>query len=575
MDVRVRTAALSTLMNSFLTGVKFLLYFMSGSMAILAEAWHSLADIATSILVLFGVRSSSAREDRAEEGTAEEQASEAQRRGSLLEFLISIGIGLLLLFVGIFLLRRAIISEPREIRNALSAGLLFILFSLGSYFVSYFEIRIGKREGSVGLVSDGMHARADMVASLLTGFALILYFLGWNIDRWVAGLIALLILSFSVETIFNVVRAYSMRDTGELFRYKSYQIIGLMMERENQRKASQQIQSFLDQRMGRSRFMQAVYRVFPILPLILIAAGILSTTLFSVEVNEQAVIERFGKPLSMEAPVGPGLHLKLPWPVDRVKKAKAAYIEELNIGNITDRGTLALLWTRKHGTEEPFLSGDNNFFYPYIVLHYRIKDIFQYLYRNTDPKALINEVAHGIATHLFARESYYRIAASDRANLEQAMLRRLQGALDELECGVELVSVNFKDIHPPIPVADSFEKVIAGYQEKQRIINQALGYENRVKPEGRGRAYQQGEEAESYIVDRKKRAEGEAARFVLSLPDSAGEMGLTMTRIYLKTVEDTLKYKRKLVVDPKAGEPDVWMDFEKIFPGNMLGGEYE
>ncbi len=575
MDIRVRTALLSTLLNTLLTGVKFLLYFLSGSMAILAEAWHSLADIATSLLVFFGVQRSGARKEPAEAGTADGREAEAPRRGSLLEFLISIGIGLLLLCVGIVLLRRAILAEPRTIRNALTAGFLFILFSLGSYFVSYFEIRIGKREGSVGLVSDGMHARADMVASLLTGFALILYFLGWNIDRWVAGLIALLILSFSVETIFNVVRAYTLRDTGELFRYKSYQIIGLAMERQHLRKASEKMRSFLENRMGRSRFMQAVCGVFPALPVILIAAGLVSTTLFSVAVNEQAVVERFGKPLSLEAPVGPGLHLKLPWPVDRVRKAKTAYIDELNIGNVTDQGTLALLWTRKHGTEEPFLSGDNNFFYPYIVLHYRIKDIFQYLYRNTDPRMLIDEVAHGVATRLFARESYYRIAASDRANLEQAMLDRLQAALDELECGVELVTVNFKDIHPPIPVADSFEKVIAGYQEKQRIINQARGYENRVKPDGRARSYRQGEEAESYIVDRRKRAEGEAARFALSVPDSAGEKALTMTRIYLKTVEDTLKYKRKVLVDPKAGEPDLWMDFEKILPGNALGGGYE
>ena len=247
-------------------------------------------------------------------------------------------------------------------------------------------------------------------------------------------------------------------------------------------------------------------------------------------------------------------------------------MEELNIGNVTDKGTFALLWTRKHGTEEPFLSGDNNFFYPYIVLHYQIKDIFQYLYRNMDPRALIDEVAHRIATLLFAQESYYRIAASHRADMEQTMLHQLQTALDNVECGVEMVAVNFKDIHPPIPVADSFERVIAGYQEKQRIINEALAYENMIKPEGRGRAYQKGEEARSYIVDRRKRAEGEAGRFVLSLPGSPDEKAVTMTRIYLKRVEDVLLFQRKILVDSKAGEPELWMDFENICPESMLGG---
>ncbi len=572
MDVRVRTAALSGAMNILLTGVKFLLYYVSGSMAILAEAWHSFADIATSLLVLFGVRRSSQREEKDGAGGTEGQQAEGPKRASVPEIVVSLGIGLVLLVVAIVLLRRALYAEPRTIRNALPSGLLFILFSLGSYFISQFEIRVGKREGSVGLVSDGMHAKSDMVSSLLTGFALILYFLGWNIDRWVAGLIALLILSFSVETIFNVARAYFLRDTGELFRYKSYQILALMMEKENLRRGTRRARSFFEERLGQTRFMRAAYRVLLALPVILIVGGVLSTAFFTVGVNEQAVVERFGRPLSKDAPVDPGLHLKLPWPVDQVRKAKTAYVEELNVGNTTDQGTLALLWTRKHGTEEAFLSGDNNFFYPYVVLHYRIKDIFQYLYRNTDPRALINEVAHHVATVLFAQESYYRIAASHRANLEQTLLTRLQAALDDLECGVELVSVNFKDIHPPIPVADSFERVIAGYQEKRKIINEALGYENRVKPEARGLAYQQGEEAESYIVDRRKRAEGEAARFMLSVPNSADEKTVTMSRIYLKTMEESLRYKTKIVVDPKAGDPDLWMDFENIFPASILGG---
>ncbi len=562
MDERVKTAALSTAMNLLLTGVKFLLYFLSGSMAILAEAWHSFTDIATSLLVLLGVRRSSRR------GTE----ADGPRKASRLEVAGSLGIGLLLFIVAVVLLRRALYAEPRTIRNALASGLLFILFSFGSYFVSLFEIRVGKREGSVGLVSDGMHAKADMVSSLLTGFALILFSIGWNIDRWVAGLIALLILSFSVETIFNVTRAYFHGDSGELFRYKSYHLLALLLEKETFRKGTERIRAFFEKRLGETRFMRAAYRLFLALPVILIVGAYLSTAFFTVGVDEQAVIERFGSPLNLKTPVEPGLHLKIPWPVDRVRKAKTALIEELNIGNITDRGAQVLLWTRKHGTEEPFLSGDNNFFYPYVVLHYRIKDIFQYLYKNTEPKTLINELAHRIATGLFARESYYDIAASHRSSLEQAMLSRLQEALDDLECGVELVSVNFKDIHPPIQVADSFERVIAGYQEKQRIINEALGYANKIEPEGRGKAYKQGEAAEAYIVDRRKRAEGEAARFALSLPGSASEKRVAMTRIYLKAMEDILRDKTKIVVDPKAGAPDLWMDFENIFPESTLGG---
>ena len=50
-DIRVKTAGVVTGVNVALTAIKFILYYLSGSMAVLAESWHSFADIATSLLV--------------------------------------------------------------------------------------------------------------------------------------------------------------------------------------------------------------------------------------------------------------------------------------------------------------------------------------------------------------------------------------------------------------------------------------------------------------------------------------------------------------------------------------------
>ncbi len=570
MDVKVKTAALSTCLNILLTGIKFLLYFLTGSLAILAEAWHSFTDIATSLLVLVGVRRSHL--EGRDQAPAEGAPAHGRAGASRLELGASLAIGLLLLAVALTLLRRFLSAEPRPIRNALGSGLLFILFSFGSYFISSLEIRVGRRQGSVGLVSDGLHARADMVSSLLTGFSLVLFSIGLDLDRWVAGLICLLILAFAVETITNVIRVRLHPDTSELFRYRSYQVLARAMEREFMRGRILETRRRLEAGLGPERFQRLRRTVLFVLPPLLLGGLYLSTALFTVGVREEAVVERFGRPLQTTRPVGPGLHLKLPWPVDRVRKVATAEIRELNIGNVTDRGTLALLWTRKHGTEEPFLSGDNNFFYPYIVLHYRVKDLFRFLYGQTDPEGLLRETAYRIATHLFAREAYYRIAASDRQALEEALRGELQATLDGLGSGLELVTVNFKDIHPPIPVADAFEKVIAGFQEKQRIINEALGYRNSVKPAARGSASARREAAEGYILDRRKRAEGDAARFLLRLPTNRREREIALSLLYLDTLSEGLRGKKKILVDPGAGVPDLWLHLEPILPAPLPGG---
>jgi len=574
LDLKVKTAALVTGMNIVLTGIKFLLYFFSGSMAILAEAWHSFTDIATSFLVFIAVRRSSLKARELEvTGNTDDTKNLPQQFSSKMELLISFCIGLLLTIVAVSLIKKFIQVGPLPIENALVSGLLFLLFSLGSYCIYHLETHIGKKEGSLGLVSDGMHARADMTSSLLTGFSLIVYSMGLNLDRWVAGLIALFILSFALETIFNVALVYFHKESEYLFRYRSLQIIALLFDKNSMEKMTSTIKTFLEKKFGHKKIMKVTYKASLYVPFIALLIVYLSTVIFKVGIREQAIIERCGKPLSLKEPAGPGLHLKLPWPLDRVQKVRTTYIEELNIGNITDKQTRALIWTRKHGTEEPFLSGDNNFFYPYIVLHYRIKNIFQYLYKNADAKVLVKEVAHRVATVLFAHETFYNIAATHRKRLELEVLNKLQKNLDELESGIELLAVNLKDIHPPISIADSFERVIAGYQEKQRIINDALGYQNKVLPESRGKAVRELEEAGSYIIDRKKKAEGNATRFILSLPRYKQEKQIAMSRIYLQTIQEILREKTKIVVEPGSGEPELWMDFESFFPMEWKGGK--
>jgi len=56
MTIKERTAGISILANVILTILKFVAFSFTGSIAVLAEAWHSFSDITTSILVFMSVR---------------------------------------------------------------------------------------------------------------------------------------------------------------------------------------------------------------------------------------------------------------------------------------------------------------------------------------------------------------------------------------------------------------------------------------------------------------------------------------------------------------------------------------
>jgi len=64
---------------------------------------------------------------------------------------------------------------------------------------------------------------------------------------------------------------------------------------------------------------RAVYRLG--IGMVLPVVAWLLTMLFSVDQTEQALVTRFGRPLSGVR--GPGLHVKAPWPIDRVLRVDA------------------------------------------------------------------------------------------------------------------------------------------------------------------------------------------------------------------------------------------------------------
>ena len=283
-----------------------------------------------------------------------------------------------------------------------------------------------------------------------------------------------------------------------------------------------------------------------------------------VKPHQQAIIERLGRVVNKGSPISPGLHIKLPWPFDSAIKIDSRLIREINVGNITDEGSYALIWTKEHGTEEAFLSADNSFFYPYVVLHYRIKDIFAYRYHNEDPQRLLDNIAHDVMAKIFAGKEFYEIVTLYRKQLVDELVQRLQSKLDKMSSGLEIVSVNLKDIHPPIFIADSFEEVIVAYQEKEMIINQAYAYQFESLPQARSEAEKQAKEAESYVFDKIKKAEGEGKRFSLQLMAYDHSPSLLNQWMYYDCLRQALQESRKIIIDPNCGVPELWMNFQEI-----------
>jgi modulator of FtsH protease HflK len=666
MNVRSRTALVTLLLNTVLTVLKFVAFAFTGSLAILAEAWHSFGDIATSAAALLSVRRQAHLEQTAElapmpppvtplgvdssvtlespspelaaadtvdmpldsgewdrdsmevpewpgatgdpddefeeilDGGAESPEADRDAHRPLpdsrwrrafgrppLSWLAAAGravarfsnavwslkpeqkaalvIGLFLAGIGIALLRKVVGAEPTVVERPLVAGIGFLVFSLASYAVSRVELGVGAAEGSAALTADGMHARADAVATLLTGVSLILYWFGFNIDRLMAGVLGLIILSFAAETLVNLLVGVLRREERYVLHHRTTDVLGALVEPSVLMAAWARLRARMD-RGG--ALLQGLSRVLRSLPYAVAAVALLlyaSTAVFAVPPESEAVVEHFGRVAKPASPSQPGLHLKWPWPIDRVERIDSQRIRDLSAGNRTRDASVPMIWTRQHGTDEVFVSGDNNFFYPYLVVQYRVADVYDYRYSVAEPDRMLENLILQTMTDVFARRSFYGAALEERDSLGQLIWTECQAELDGMDTGIEIVDLVVKDVHPPRDVARSFESVVAAMQDHRTVVNQAEGYRNQKIPEARADAVRRLAEAHAYVAENKTRSEGDASRFTARREAYARGRAVTRQRMYLEAMVRALAGRRKVIISPAAGQPDLWLD-ETVAP---------
>ena len=98
------------------------------------------------------------------------------------------------------------------------------------------------------------------------------------------------------------------------------------------------------------------------------------TGIITVEPHQQGALYRFGK---CESILEPGLHITLPWPLDKVDVYDTGKIRETVVGYDSNRKS-DILWSESHGgTEYKLLLGEGNELVSVNVrVQYKIDDLY-------------------------------------------------------------------------------------------------------------------------------------------------------------------------------------------------------
>ncbi|MBS3757248.1 MAG: FtsH protease activity modulator HflK [Desulfobacterales bacterium] len=277
--------------------------------------------------------------------------------------------------------------------------------------------------------------------------------------------------------------------------------------------------------------------VIVVIVLLLLFFG--SSMVYTVDVNEVGVVQRFG---DYSRTMQPGLHFKLPAGFEKVTKVKTKRIYKEGFGveesKVTDTRT-----TYSVGQEtidvSLMLTGDLNVGVVPWIVQYRIKDAYNYLFKVRDVKGIIRDMSEATMRLVVGDRSINEVISS-REEIANAAEIRLQEALNQAETGVDVVTIELGDTNVPGPVQDSFNEVNQAYQEKEQVIYEARKEYNRVIPKARGEAEQTIEAAKGYAKQRINRAEGDAARFMAQYKEYAKAKEVTRRRLYLETIRSVL-----------------------------------
>jgi modulator of FtsH protease HflK len=259
--------------------------------------------------------------------------------------------------------------------------------------------------------------------------------------------------------------------------------------------------------------------------LVIVAVVILwgLSSLAVVRPHQRGMLTRFGRVIN--ADLGPGLHFKLPWPIERVEiplyekkdlKGKVIARSRTTTGLRTleagtpapKEGNDAILWTTEHATDESYfivrpggltaqtaaaVADDDGAKAPEygvvaveVPLHFAVRDVeaFEKLAVPDQREWLLLGVARREVSRYVSTLTVDEVLDTDRAEMATELRRRIEKAFADInpkkngQPVVEIISVGVSGVHPPRQVAFKFEQVIEARQKFEARVESARATAN-------------------------------------------------------------------------------------------------
>lgn len=418
-----------------------------------------------------------------------------------------------------------------------------------------------------------------------------------NVDLYLARALVLVLGIAAVETLITLVlEMYRPRVKGRVDTRVIYEsrLVGLLGQPAG---IFSTVAQALDYQFGfkvsDTWFYQFVQRSAGWIVLGQIAVLLLTTCFVFIDAGEEALLERNGKPVAGREVLGPGVHFKLPWPIDEIYRERTREVRSFEVGIVEEEDAAkraevkAVLWTVSHakeefnlvvGSKEPLgtsaASRDQappvNLLTVNIPVQYQISDLRAWATGHANATNLLERLATREVVRYLVSVDFFEFMSTGREQAANELRRRIQTAATREQLGVEILFVGLQGVHPPVKVGKEFNAVVAAIQEKEAIIERARGYSLTNVIYARAEATNRVRQAEAHRTRVIAATVAQAGQFTNQVKAFRQSPTVYSERAYLNALAQGSAQARKYIVTSTNASQTVILNLEDKLRPDLL-----
>jgi regulator of protease activity HflC (stomatin/prohibitin superfamily) len=483
-------------------------------------------------------------------------------------------------------------STPKALLQPTVAMSLFGLFALTLFLLGKYSIALAREESGRLLRPGASYLLLGAYISFLITACIAGVVLGFGqLDLYAAYALAGVLALMATETLINLIfELYRPRVKGRAGRviYDS-RLVGLMAEPESLfATAAQALDYQFGFKVSETWFYRFLQKAMVWLVLLQLSVLAFSTCFVFISPGEQGLIERFGSPVKDRPVLNAGLHMKLPWPVDKVFRYRTSEMQTFIVGSAPgeEKEGRAVLWSGKHAKDEvnwmvatpdearPAAAGEGqegrgdrgvpvDLLNLSVPVQFTIKDLHAWAYKHTDAAGLLEKMASREITRYLASIDLMGLVSTRRSEAADQLREDIQAKADELELGVNITFVGLQDMHPPGKVAAEFQKVISAGQESASEVYKAKGYAAKTVSLAGADAQRIISEMHSYSNRTVSAALAHSLQFTNQMTAFRAAPRVYMERSYLQAMQQGMTNSDKFIWGVKNENDIIEMNLEQ------------